>query len=234
MGWPMVSSHPTPLSGWRRHRYSTLLLALLLPAVVLPALEYEGLRWKWTALVFFALILAVSRYTVQARRSEKVKLMTLGAIAFLSDGASRATDEPLLAALQAVSWALFYGLLVILLMRWVLSHSRITGEHIMAAVCVYVCLALAWVGLYGLLLIFRPDAISFPGVAGESSITYFSFVTLTTLGYGDIVPVHPLARSLAFIEAIVGPLFVAVLIARLVALQIIDAQRDRDDQSNSS
>jgi len=223
----MVSSHPTPISGWRRYRYSTLLIALLLPAVVQPALQYEGWSWKWLPLVFFALILTVARYTVQGRRSEKVKLMTLGAIAFLSDGVSRASEEPLLAALQAVSWALFYGLLVILLMRWVLSHSRITGEHIMAAVCVYVCLALAWVGLYGLLLIFRPDAIRFPVGAEESSITYFSFVTLTTLGYGDIVPVHPLARSLAFIEAIVGPLFVAVLIARLVALQIIDAQRER-------
>ena len=87
---------------------------------------------------------------------------------------------------------------------------------------------LAWAGLYQLLLMWHPDAIRFPtGEASQQAVVYFSFTTLTTLGYGDIVPVHPLARSLAYLEAIVGPLFVAVLIARLVALQVTSETENR-------
>jgi hypothetical protein len=49
---------------------------------------------------------------------------------------------------------------------------------------------------------------------------YFSFVTLTTVGYGDVLPVHPVARSLAMLEAVVGPLYIAILLARLVSLAV--------------
>ena len=80
-----------------------------------------------------------------------------------------------------------------------------------------------FVGLYGLIGLLDPGAIS--GLTPEgpkivSDLIYFSFVTLTSTGYGDIVPVHPLARSLCNLEAIIGQLFPATLLARLVILEL--------------
>ena len=95
---------------------------------------------------------------------------------------------------------------------------------------VYLLLGLIWMSAYKLLLRAVPGAIHF--ASGEPSdlrlghgLGYYSFVTLTTLGYGDITPVHPVARSLASGEALVGQLYPAILIARLVSMQL--ASRDQ-------
>ena len=61
-----------------------------------------------------------------------------------------------------------------------------------------------------------------------SILLYFSFVTLTTLGFGDITPLTSAARSLCWLEAVVGQMFIAILVARLVGLQILSASMDRD------
>jgi hypothetical protein len=74
-----------------------------------------------------------------------------------------------------------------------------------------------WARAYQFLLAARPDAIDFPGGRYDfSTLVYFSFATLTTLGFGN--PVHPVARSLAMCEALVGMLYPAVFIARLLSL----------------
>jgi hypothetical protein len=81
------------------------------------------------------------------------------------------------------------------------------------------------VALFGLVTLGVPDAFkgleSFRGnFAVAGNLIYFSFVTLTTIGYGDIVPVHPYARGLANLEAVIGQLYPATLLARLVTLEL--------------
>ncbi len=94
-------------------------------------------------------------------------------------------------------------------------------NHLMGALSVYLLLGVIWALLFALLRLFDGSALANvtgapgqPGATGE--LLYFSYVTLTTLGYGDVAPSSPLARSLAILEAVNGQLFLAVLIASLI------------------
>jgi hypothetical protein len=93
-------------------------------------------------------------------------------------------------------------------------------HRIQGAVAAYLLLGLAWALAYELVALLNTGAFSFADpVEGERHhFIYFSFVTLTTVGYGDVAPVHPVARSLAVAEALTGQLYPAILLARLVSL----------------
>ena len=100
--------------------------------------------------------------------------------------------------------------------------GRITYHRVIGAILLYLTIGLVFVALYTLVGAYSPNAFSGLTVAARvslpSDLVYFSFTTLTTVGYGDIVPVDPVARSLSNIEAIVGQLYPATLLARLVSL----------------
>jgi len=118
----------------------------------------------------------------------------------------------------------FIGFVIFNLLRFVLRAPRVDSEILCAALSVYLMLGLVWAIAYELLGQVFPDAFAFstgPSAAHSLegfSAFYFSFVTLSTVGYGDIAPVSEAARMLAVTEAITGTLYVAVLIARLVSL----------------
>jgi hypothetical protein len=92
--------------------------------------------------------------------------------------------------------------------------------RIQGAVAAYLLLGLAWALAYQLVALLAAGAFVSPGPTGPERYRwiYFSFVTLTTVGYGDVTPVHPVARSLALVEALTGQLYPAILLARLVSL----------------
>ena len=98
-----------------------------------------------------------------------------------------------------------------------ITHMRIEG-----AIAVYLLLGFGWAHAYHMVAILNPH--SFGGFGSNTTAIsgwmYYSFVTLTTLGYGDIVPIRPIARSLAVGEALTGQLYLTVLLARLIALQV--------------
>ena len=105
----------------------------------------------------------------------------------------------------------------------VLGHQRVTHETVLGALCTYVLLGLLFAFAFLALDAVR-DAPFFvqSGAHQESEYLYFSFVTLTTVGYGDITPVAPLARSLANVEALIGQLYPAILLARLVSVDSVN------------
>ena len=89
---------------------------------------------------------------------------------------------------------------------------------------------LMFVALYGFIALVVPNAFSNLGTlegnfAIAGNLIYFSFVTLTTTGFGDIVPMHPYARGLSNVEAIIGQIYPATLLARLVTLELVDERR---------
>jgi len=123
-------------------------------------------------------------------------------------------------ALSIVLLAVFVALVLVQVFR----DGPITSYRIQGAIVVYLLIGLTWSAAYNLLFHVVPGAFTFaqaqPVGSGEGGLTYFSFVTLTTLGYGDITPLHPTARSLVIAEALLGQLYPAILIARLVSLEL--------------
>ena len=126
--------------------------------------------------------------------------------------------------LLAGAWLIIAVTLGVVVAQAVFGSGRITYHRIVGAILLYLLIAVAFATLFAVVGLSIPDA--FKGIAFEddsalaSSLFYLSFVTLTSTGYGDIVPMHPLARSLCNIESIVGQLYPATILARLVTLEL--------------
>ena len=131
--------------------------------------------------------------------------------------------------LLAVAWLIIAVTLGIVVAQAVFGGGRITYHRIVGAILLYLLMAMTFATLFAFVGLTIPD--SFKGIAFEddsalaSSLFYLSFVTLTSTGYGDIVPVHPLARSLCSIESIIGQLYPATILARLVTLELASTNR---------
>jgi len=128
--------------------------------------------------------------------------------------------------MDAVLFVLVLGVLAAVVLVQVFRAGPITAGRIVGAVVFYLLLGLMWANVYTIVSLVRADAFHFPvapRTANElvAQLIYFSFITMTTVGYGDIIPVHPLDRSLANLEALVGQLYPAILIARLVSLELM-------------
>jgi hypothetical protein len=108
--------------------------------------------------------------------------------------------------------------------RTVFAAGRVNYHRIVGAILVYLCVAVTFVALFIFVGLIAPSAFSgmkfedSPALA--SNVVYFSFVTLTSTGYGDVFPIHPVARSLCNLETIIGQLYPATLLARLLSLEI--------------
>ena len=127
--------------------------------------------------------------------------------------------------LDSSAWLIAGVALGIVVARAVFGQGRITYHRVVGAVLLYLIIGLTFVALYGFVALTTADAFTnLPALHGNFAIAgnliYFSFVTLTTTGYGDIAPLHPYARSLANVEAIIGQIYPATLLARLVTLEL--------------
>jgi voltage-gated potassium channel Kch len=105
----------------------------------------------------------------------------------------------------------------------VLRENRVTANTVLGGVCVYFMMSGIWAFTFLLVLVADGTTFAFP--PGEEAVTsadalYFSLITQTTLGYGDITPISPLARAMTGVEALLGQIFLVVLVARLVALEM--------------
>ena len=122
-------------------------------------------------------------------------------------------------------------LMIAILLVKVFQKGPVSVARIQGAIAAYLLLGLSWANAYAILSRHHPGAFS-SAIASPSTTTawtYFSFMTLTTVGYGDIVPASPVARMLAMGEAVSGQLYLAVLLARLVALQVSNTSASADN-----
>ena len=180
--------------------------------------------------LLFSLLLLSGVIFVAQRALVTVAVAVLTTAALVLRWATfHAPDSPL----QIWSFALTIVLLSILagLVLWqAFREGPITAYRIQGAVVVYLLVGVAWATAYEVIYLYSPGAFQFANrgpddVRHAHGLLYYSFVTLTTVGYGDITPVLPVARSLAMCEALIGQLYPAILIARLVSMRI-SARRD--------
>ena len=128
--------------------------------------------------------------------------------------------------------SLLLGLALIgVVTRAVFAPGRVTYHRLVGTVVLYLLIGTTFAGLYGTLGLLLPHPFrGMPpredGPAVVAHALYFSFLTLTTTGYGDVIPMHPLTRSFANLEAVVGQLFPATIIARMVSLELAHRHRD--------
>jgi voltage-gated potassium channel len=138
-------------------------------------------------------------------------------------------------ALALLTLFLFYTTATILLR--VFAEETVTMDTLSAALCVYLLMGYMWGSLYGLMYLSMPGGFHLPmdwtpareqGIGTDVPInlmTYFSFTTLTTLGYGDVLPISGSVRAAVILEAVLGHFYLAVLVARLVGLHIAGTRR---------
>jgi hypothetical protein len=128
----------------------------------------------------------------------------------------------------------FCLLSVLLCMRYVLTRGRVTANHLLAAACVYLLLGVLWGLAYAAMSAVDPAAFRSADVTRALDVDdclYFSFVTLTTTGYGDIVPADRLVRTLAYLEGAAGQLYAAILVALLVSRYVLPlSEQTRDGE----
>lgn len=132
--------------------------------------------------------------------------------------------------------AVFLIYITLAILVALLSEAQVTSDTVLGGVCVYLLMGVVWFMLYAVVLQIRPDAILVNGEPFGASLAeaparllYFSYATLTTLGYGDVVPNSPATQMLASAQAMTGQLFVAILIARLVGMHIAGSIRNGTD-----
>ncbi|MGY8769516.1 MAG: potassium channel family protein [Pirellulales bacterium] len=237
------------------NRHCVMLLSLLALVIIQPFFSHSAVG-IFVGDLLFSLVIMASVFDIGIRKkrwtvSIIVALPALGFMWSLQAFDQTNNYDAL------VWWLILRNLLMIgflcyttvLLMQEVFSTDEITQEEILGGISAYLLLGLIWAYLYTTVLIYDHDAIDFPPleeitVEMEDSIkarayhevgslVYFSYVTLTTLGYGDITPRSPIARTLAWLEAGIGQLFIAVMMARLVGLRVavmIEQRRNKDEK----
>jgi hypothetical protein len=156
----------------------------------------------------------------------------LVALAMIVAGAILRLRSPSILDLNlfAGSWLIVSVTMAVTVARAIFAPGRVTYHRVIGAVLLYLTVAVIFSALYTFIGTLVPTAFSGMKVqdspALASQLIYFSFATLTTTGYGDVAPLHPIARSLCNVEAIFGQLYPATLLARLVTLEL--AHRDRE------
>ena len=127
---------------------------------------------------------------------------------------------------------LFYLFTTVIAFRSLLTGNRINLNMIMGSICVYILVGISWSIFYFFVSVIHPGAFNGVTETGAkqqfTDLLYYSFVTLSTLGYGDITPVTPIARTLAYIEALFGQFYIAILVASFVGMHISRSSKESE------
>lgn len=218
------------MNRYHHWRFIVVLLASLLYAAVQPIVSDVGDAWLFYDVFFSLLIAAVSLSLLEDKQYRRTAL-GLAMFALLATWLNHGFEGwPSRAILISghLSAALFFSLVLYRILKTVLIR-RVSGDALFGAVCGYLLLGIIWGLVYSSLETFRPGSFDIsethavqPGNASQyrGILGYYSLVTLTTLGYGDITPTTPTARTLSWLEAVTGQFYLAILVAGLVGLHL--------------
>jgi voltage-gated potassium channel len=229
------------------HRHTVLLVAIIVAFLVRPFTGDSGAGPPLFSLALFVLLLLAlynisidelvgdRKVLLAQRRRRTIVGWTLGVAAIVLRFATFFVASRSLEVADAVAWLFMFAFITWNQLRAVLKQKEITREVISLSISVYLLFGLTFGLLYILLHELQPNAFSFGGAGPTSDtqsfavLTYFSLTTLSTIGFGDITPVTLQARYAAVTEGITGQFYLAILVARLVGMQMSQpASRDSE------
>jgi hypothetical protein len=204
-----------------------LLLSVLLVILIYPVLDHDGLRRLFLGvLIFVPVILATFRLS-QTKGWVLPSVLLMSGASILSF-ASTIFPNRTLTGMKWVVLAAFFALTVVGLFSYLRNAHTIVTAHLYTAVSIYLLLAMQWFAVYSAIDVFHPGSFLFNKAMiadRQSELLYFSLVTLSTVGYGDIVPLAGEVRMLAALEGVTGVLYVAITVALLVSAYKEPAQK---------
>lgn len=214
------------IEKWRILQFlgkQSYLLANLMTLLILLPLLRSTLLARIGFGFLLTLIMITGHLSISTRRSEFYISLVLGLLMIGLTWVDVFYGNPVLLVASRCVAAVFFLLLSLLIFsHYLFGIHQVTGETLIAAVNAYLCMGIMYAfGYYGLMFV---DPNSFSGLFMETlefpDCVYLSFVTMTTLGYGDITPQTEIAAVLTWSQAVVGQLFVALIVARIVGVMV--------------
>ena len=209
-------------------RYTLLLFVVLLMIVGEPMFAGHRLA-QGLASVSMSLVLLAALYTLNVSPAYFTIGLLMMIPAFVTRWALHWYRTPELEVFSALSASAFIFITVVGLVRQLFSVKRVTLDTISAAICAYLLMGLAWGFLFAVVAMEHPGSFSrvllvhseaSPMFMSMRNFFYYSFICLTTTGFGDIAPTSDAARALSILESVTGQMYLAILIARLVSLEV--------------
>jgi len=206
----------------------TILLAFLM--FVIGPLQAVGVLGAHHFAVVMALVTVAGIFIVSGSAVAVAALLVAIALVVIATVLRLRQPSVVDLFLDATAWTIAGLTLSFVVARAVFAPGPITLHRVVGAVLLYLVIGFTFTALFCFVALLEPNGFAGlrpleDNLAVASNFGYFSFVTLTSVGYGDIVPVHPYARGLANVEAIIGQLYPATLLARLVTLEIAGRSR---------
>ena len=226
---------PSPVS-FIKGRFSLLLIALFLLFLLHTFFVGHPLT-LYSLSVLLLVILLATIHALGDNRMVSLTASVLGLAALTLRWVTHVSESHVLLLISEGVGAVFFAFIAVTILALVLRAQTVTEDTVSGALCVYLLIGLVWAFLFMLLESVHPGSFRFgegvkiatdtaqPFSASLSLFVYFSFVTLSTVGYGDILPLTGPARGLATLEGIIGQFYMAVLVARFVGLYIVHSQR---------
>jgi uncharacterized membrane protein len=216
-----------------RNRYTVLLIFTLVLMSVVPFIAGDELAIFSMKLMLSAILL-VGIYAGRGMSSDLVLGVALGIPVLVGRWLPQySTDIRIFLAIDILT-AMFLLYITFMILNQILNARRVTLDTIAGAVCAYCLIGLAWAFAYRSMFVINPHSFVFASRSFANifeadnrsepqlmNFAYYSFATLTTTGFGDVTPALGASRAISVLEAIVGQFFIAVLIARLVSLEIV-------------
>jgi len=206
-----------------QNKFNYLLITEIVILVAYPFLHTSKINFPIVPLLL--LIAIAPALWVGLSRKVFLAVFSVGVLAFIFNLAVFLTakdlaDEGILILLFL--YAIFFFLAIVILIKKISVGTTVSADTIKGGVSIYFLLGLFWAVLYMIMLTFDPDALTnIPKETAGLDCYYYSFTTLTTLGYGDITPVANYAKILAIMEAIAGPVYLAIFVAQIIGMNII-------------
>ena len=212
-----------------RGRFFYLLIFLLMLIAIQPLDEAIGKFGIVLDLIVSAILLSAI-YVISGKRNHIVIGLLLAAPLLVSLWSAYFFTNAWLPIIGFLCGIAFFAFIIVIILRFIFSQDEITKDLIAGAAAVYLLMAIMWTYAYRVIEIIGPESFSIAqnqSFEHQFSFLYYSFVTLTTLGYGDIFPVTTAAKACAILEAVIGQLYLVITIAWLVGVQISQSMQKK-------